>query len=407
MFRLGQAYLACGEQTAHVELILRRMAAAYGMRRARIVTFPTAVFISFQDGSEERLTLGEGAAQTLRLDQIAAVHALGDEAQRAAVEPGEGLDRLTEILARRARFGVAGALVGHAILTVGLAMVLRPALDNLLVAAVLGAIVGCFKLINRDRPDVVVVPLPVAAAALVSALVFFAVEQGFAVEPLHLLVPPLVTFLPGTMLTLGMVELAYGDMVSGTARLMTGFVHLVLLAFGLAIGAALVGYSPGELVEASTAYTPIAWVPWAGVVVFGVGMYLHLSAPRHSFLWMLVVLLLAFAAQQLAARFMPSEVSGFFGTFVATPLAYVIHSRFGGPPAQVTFIPSFWLLVPGALGLLSVTRMLSDRTGGLDSLITAIFAIASIALGTLVGASLHRWVGDQRRRVELYLQRRG
>jgi len=32
MFRLGQAYLACGEQTAKVELILRRAASAYGMR---------------------------------------------------------------------------------------------------------------------------------------------------------------------------------------------------------------------------------------------------------------------------------------------------------------------------------------------------------------------------------------
>jgi len=98
-------------------------------------------------------------------------------------------------------------------------------------------------------------------------------------------------------------------------------------------------------------------------------------------------------------------VSGFFGTFVATPLAYLIHRRFHGPPAQVTFLPSFWLLVPGALGLLSVTRMLSDRSGGLDSLVTAVFAIASIALGTLVGASLHRWVGEQRRRVASYLRR--
>ena len=86
------------------------------------------------------------------------------------------------------------------------------------------------------------VPLPVVAATLVSALVFLAVKQGLPVDPLHALVPPLVTFLPGAMLTLGMVELAYGDMVSGSSRLITGFVQLVLLAFGLAAGAVLVGY---------------------------------------------------------------------------------------------------------------------------------------------------------------------
>jgi uncharacterized membrane protein YjjB (DUF3815 family) len=176
---------------------------------------------------------------------------------------------------------------------------------------------------------------------------------------------------------------------------MTGFVHLVLLAFGLAVGAGLVGYSPDEIIESSASYVSVPWVPWAGVVVFGIGMYLHLSAPRRSFHWMLLVLLLAFAAQQIAAGFIPSAVSGFFGTFVATPLAYTIHRRFHGPPAQVTFLPSFWLLVPGALGLLSVTRMLSDRSGGLDGMIIAIFAIASIALGALVGASLYRWLGEK------------
>jgi len=46
MLRLGQAFLACGEQTAKVELILRRMASTYGARRSRVVTFPTAIFSS-------------------------------------------------------------------------------------------------------------------------------------------------------------------------------------------------------------------------------------------------------------------------------------------------------------------------------------------------------------------------
>src|SRR5271165_6415110 len=94
MFRLGQAYLACGEQTAKVELLLRRTASAYGMRRSRIVVFPTAVFISLHDGSKERVTLAEGPTQTLRLDQIADVYTLGDAAQRAELLPREGLERL-------------------------------------------------------------------------------------------------------------------------------------------------------------------------------------------------------------------------------------------------------------------------------------------------------------------------
>jgi uncharacterized membrane protein YjjB (DUF3815 family) len=237
----------------------------------------------------------------------------------------------------------------------------------------------------------------VVAAALVSVLVFLAVKHGLPVDPQYALVPPLVTFLPGAMLTFGMVELAYGDMVSGSSRLITGIVQLVLLAFGLTAGAVLVGYSPENLVDATQESVAAPWAllaPWAGVAVFWVGVYLTFSAPRNSLWWMLLVLLLAFAAQHLAAGFFGKEISGFFGTLVATPLGYLIQKRFKGPPAMVTFLPSFWLLVPGALGLLSVKRLLSDPAR-IDGLMSVAFALASIALGTLVGASLYKWLTER------------
>jgi uncharacterized membrane protein YjjP (DUF1212 family) len=393
MYRLGQAYLSCGEQTAKVELLLRRTASAYGVRRSRVVTFPTAIFISLYDGAEERVTLAEGPTQTLRLDQIADVYELGAAAQRGEVAPQEGLARLTAILRKASRFGRAGVIVGHTILSVGLAIVLMPALTNLAAAAVLGAIVGALKVLNRDRP-ILSAPLAVVAAALVSVLVFLAVKLDLPVDPRYALVPPLVAFLPGFMLTLGMVELAYGDMVSGSSRLITGFVQLVLLAFGLAAGAMLVGYSPENLVDASREVVTVPWAPWAGVLVFGTGAYLHFSAPRNSLGWMLLVLLLAFAAQQSTAHLFGNAGGGFFGMLVATPLGYLIQLRFKGPPAMVTILPSFWLLVPGALSLLSIKRMLSDRTAGLDELTIAVFAFVSLALGTLMGASLYKWLTE-------------
>jgi uncharacterized membrane protein YjjP (DUF1212 family) len=397
MFRLGQALLACGEQTAKVELLLRRAMSAYGMRKSRVVAFPTAVFVSLHDGEGERVTLAEGPAQALRLDQIADVYELGDAAQRGEITPRDGLERLSAILRKAARFGPLGIVVGHTILTLGLAIILMPTRTNLVAAALLGAVVGVLKVFNRDRP-VLAVPLQVVAAVLVSTLVFLAVEQGLPLDPRYVLVPPLISFLPGAMLTLGMVELAYGDMVSGSSRLITGFVQLVLLAFGLAVGAVLVGYRPENLVDATRTLATDPWefwAPWVGVLVFGVGVYIHFSAPRRSLWWMILVLLVAFAAQRTAAEFFGKEISGFFGTLVATPLGYLIQLKFKGPPAMVTFLPSFWLLVPGSLGLVSVAHMMSDRAAGLDGLVTALFVFTSIALGTLMGASLYKWLTEQ------------
>jgi len=389
MFRLGQAYLACGEQTAKVEILLRRTAAAYGMHQARVVAFPTAVFISLHDDHGERVTLAEGEPQTLRLDQMADIYALGESAGEGKIDPGDGIEQLAAIKRKSTRFGWLGILFGHAILTIGLAIVLKPTFSNLAAAGILGFIVGAIKLLNRERA-VMSVPLPVLTAAVVSALVFLGIRNGLPIDALHSLVPPLVTFLPGAMLTLGMVELAYGDMVSGSSRLTAGFVQLVLLAFGLAIGAAIVGYRPEALVSSVEHSATLPWGPLVGVLVFGLGVYLHFSAPSNSLHWMILVLLLAFTAQRIAAGLFGSELSGFFGTLIATPLGYLIEMRFRGPPAVVTFLPSFWLLVPGSLGLLSVTRIMSDRAAGIDGLVTVVFVITSIALGTLVGASIYR-----------------
>jgi uncharacterized membrane protein YjjB (DUF3815 family) len=207
-----------------------------------------------------------------------------------------------------------------------------------------------------------------------------------------------------------MVELAYGDMVSGASRLVAGFVQLVLLALGLAAGAVLIGYRPEDLIDAAPQRMDVAWMalaPWLGVIVFGVGAFFHFSAPRHSLPWMLLVLLAAFAAQQGATPVFGKAGSGFFGMLVATPLAYLIHLRFRGPPAMVTFLPSFWLLVPGAVSLLSVTRMISDRNAGVDGLVTALFVFTSIALGTLMGAALYKTFTERLGAWQLQLGRVG
>jgi uncharacterized membrane protein YjjP (DUF1212 family) len=400
LYRLGQGYLACGEQTALVELQLRRIASTYGARRVRVVALPTALFITLHDGEQERVTLAEGPLQALRLDQMAEVYTLGTAAQENQITVADGLKRLTEINRSPARFGPVGGVIGHIIIAVGIAMVLNPAPPNLGVAAALGLVIGVMKSMLRSKA-LLSVPLSVVAATTVSAVVFFLVNKGVRIDPLQVLIPPLVTFLPGGMLTFGMIELAYGDMVSGASRLITGLVQLFILAFGLAAGALLVGVQLDAippLVDPKLGEMFLS--PWLGAMIFGIGVSVHFSAPRNALPWMLLVLVTAFTAQRIGAVFFGDQFSGFFGTLVATPLVYLIQLRFKGPPPMVTFLASFWLLVPGSLGLLSVKRMLSDYERGMEGMTTVLFVIVSIALGTLLGASIYKlfseWLGGWR-----------
>lgn len=393
LLQLGRAYLACGEQTATVESFLQRIAIARGMRRARVVSFPTAIFITVTDEVGEQVTLSEGATNRLRLDQIAEIYTLGDKAQRGGVSPRDGLERLEEISRMAPRFGAIGVVLGHVALTLGLVAVLMPGTSNFAAAAILGLAVGLLKIVYRDQP-ILAAPLSVVAAALVSTLVFLAVKQKWLVDPVYALVTPLVTFLPGAMLAFGLVEMTTGDMVSGSSRLMTGLVQIVLLGFGLTAGALLVGFQPEDLVEGYQEVVVPIWTALAGVALFGIGVFVHYSAPPRSLPWLLLTLFVAYVGQRFTTGIFGPEISGFFGMFAATLLGNVIEHRFRGPPSMVTFLPSFWLLVPTALGLINLKRVVTEQAK-VDGLVTVVFTFTAIALGTLVGESLYKWLAQR------------
>lgn len=352
LVRLGRAYLASGEQTAEVEQILRQTATAFGLKRPRIVAFPTALFVSVLDGNTERVSLGEGPIEILRLDQIAGVYRLGEQARRGELEPLVGARELAKILRSASRFRTVGVIFGNAILASGLSLLLMPTLPNLATAFLLGLAVGLLKLISGGRA-LMSIPLPVIAAIFVSASIFLAAKYELPVDPLHSLVAPLV-------------------------------------------GASLVGYQAADLVVTGqmTPFLNTSVLHWSGVLVFAIGVYIHFSAPPQSLHWMLLVILVAFTTQQLTADLFGAAASGFFGMLAVTPLSYLIQVQWKGPPAMVTFLPSFWILVPGALSLFTMKYMLSDQYVGLEGLVDAAIAIVSIALGTLVGASIYKTFSD-------------
>jgi uncharacterized membrane protein YjjB (DUF3815 family) len=89
-------------------------------------------------------------------------------------------------------------------------------------------------------------------------------------------------------------------------------------------------------------------------------------------------------------------LSAFVGALAMTPVAVWVARHPSGPPALVSFMPAFWLLVPGALGLLGITKYLGeDRVYGAASLTTAGATMVAIALGVLLGLTIASAVADR------------
>ena len=208
--------------------------------------------------------------------------------------------------------------------------------------------------------------------------------------PLDIVIPSLVVLLPGAALTMAAIELSGGSMISGSARLVYGLQRLLLLTFGIALGIEVAGL-PGTH-ESAVPLGP--WAPWLGVLVFGLGHYLDSSVPRRSFYWVLLVLYAAYATQVVSGLLVGALGASFVAGAVVIVLAYAVQERPSGPPVPVTFLPAFWLLVPGALGLEGVTQIVgADAAAGLGDFLSALLTIVAIAAGVLVGTGLSERVG--------------
>jgi uncharacterized membrane protein YjjB (DUF3815 family) len=258
------------------------------------------------------------------------------------------------------------------------------------VAAGFGVLVGLLKRFGARWTSTQMI-MPVGAAFIVAAVTFVLSEQGWADADVRSMVAPLVTFLPGAALTMGVVELSAAAMVTGASRLVSGIVQLLLLVFGIVAAATVVGVPAWDDLVDEPANLIGWWAPWLGVLLVGIGSFLYHSAPPRSLGWLCVVLYAAWIGQYVGNLFVGGYLSGFVGALVMTPVAYLVARLPSGPPPLVSFLPAFWLLVPGALGLIGLTEYLQqDTAAGLEDLAGTVGAMIAVALGVLCGYPLYR-----------------
>lgn len=389
LVELGTALIDAGDSVGHVEETLHRVAERHGIAGLGVVALPTALMISLPGDDGPITTVVSAGTRSLRLDQVDDVLHVAGRIERGE-SPSIAAD-LAEIRAARASLPTVArevALGGYVIATAGLALVLRATWRELLLAAVLGLGVGLLRLLADRLPAAYQSFWPLIAAAAVSTAVFTTARLVDGLIPFPALVAPLITFLPGALLTIAVLELASGQIVAGASRLASGLVRLILLAIGMIAGVQLVGVPSGALrAPGDDVLTAIG--PWMGVALFGVGVVWFYGARRSATPWVLVVLYVAYAGQVVGGLFFGTALSGFFGALAMTPVAELAARFRSGPAPLVSFLPGFWLLVPGALGLEGVTRILGDDgISGTSALITTMTSMIGISLGILLGLAL-------------------
>ncbi len=383
---LGPALLAGSQPTNEVAATLSALAKAYDRTELRVATLPTLVLIDDPAADPPRTSVFSADLPALRLEQVDAIERLITRAAKNQIDPDEVVDRAAKIVEDPPRFGFWLSLVGHVLLTVGFGLVLNPTAAALPIYAILGVIIGVL-LLAGSRVRTLALVLPVIAAFVATLFVGLAAPELAKVSILSLVTPALASLLPGLTLTMAAVELTSGQIISGASRTVYGFATLALLAFGVYVGITVTG-----MPHAQTSSDPRlgVWAPWLGILLVAFGYYLYSVAPKHSFIWILFALTVAYSGQLLGNVLLGSTLSGLIGALIVVPTIYLVAHVPMAPSPAVMLTCAYWMMVPGSMGFIGLSKAASGTAGGGSELLQTVGAVIAIAIGMVIGTGISR-----------------
>ena len=393
--RVGAGMAQSFDSVASIESTLTKVCAAQGVDDAIVLAFPTAVVVQTGGGEQSGVQVDTNFGGSLRYDQIAALYTYIKVLKSQHVDLGTANQELDNIANLSPRYPWFVRVLGYSLFAAGFSLILQPTLATVITCTLLGLLIGAIYLAKIPTLQLV---LPVVVSFLVTAVVLLIAGRFGLEDPVRILVPLLVIFLPGAAITIGVIELASNQMVAGASRLVSGTVTLLLLAFGIFAATALLDVPP-EVVQDIPVGTIGPWVMVIAIPIYLVGLMLLFCSPWKYFPWMLVILIVTYLGQLFGSVVFSAQLSGFFGALAMTPLALWFDSLPNGPSKLVTILPAFWMIVPGASGLMAIVGIGADQSrGSLDSVVVTVIAIAlGILTGTALFNSLHKvqhyWAG--------------
>lgn len=388
---IGLALIEVSQPTPLVSIRLQHIATRYTSKPVRAVVLPTVLMIQIGTDNYE---LDVTHRSTTQLDLAERVDHLVRLAAAGAITPADAAREVAEARHMPPRFGPAVTVLGYVITTLGFGMIINPTWASLWGHAFLGLVVALILRAVQPFPSLNAI-VPTLAAAAVTILATWFVADAANDGLLRVIAPSLVALLPGLALTVGSMEVAGSGIIAGSSRLIYGMVQLMLLVFGVTIGIAAAGQVAPQQPSPQTG----PWAFYAAILVVGVGLYLYLSAPQGSLMWLTAAVGVALLGQKLGELFLSSAHAGALGAALVLPFAVLAARLKRAPTVMVMVLAAFWALVPGALGFEALSAAATHTHADVGTMATTIGAVFSIALGTLVSWSLLNAINSRRERL--------
>ena len=391
ILRLARALHNAGFTAHRLEATLSDISTKLGLE-AQFFSTPTSIMAAFGPPDAQRTHLIRAEPGSTNLSHLAGLDRIARDVMYGTLGPVDGTRRIESLLAAPPRWGPRPVLAAFVLVSVAVASFLHVGVADLFGAAVLGLMCGVIVMRSGRRTEWIDIEEPLSAFAVATFAQLFAAltdsGAGYAMT-----VAGLVVLLPGMTFTTGLIELSTRHLASGTARLSGALVTFLGLGFGVALGAKL-GTAVGDWLVLHHIAIQVAnsalpwWVEGLGVLIAPLCFTVLLQADGKQAPWIVLAASAAYLTSRFAGRAMGEELGAFLGALVVSAGSTFIARRRDTTPI-VTIVPGLLILVPGSIGLRSVTSFSQQKAvAGVETAFKVALIGVSLAAGVLAGRAL-------------------
>jgi len=378
---LGRAFQAFGIPAHRFEDALARISTRLGLD-GQFFALPTAFFASLGQGDRHWTFIQRSASGEVNLAKLSDLQETTDALIAGRLSTAEARERVRRIIAAPDRWGPLVTVLCFGLGSAPAAMFFGGGWREMALTALLGTLVGLAAVLLGRREGSARLVHPVAGT-LVGFLALAAAYRFPHVSPQVLTLAGLIVLLPGLRLVVSMNELATGNLVAGTARLVDTAMTFLSLGFGVALGQRLAA----PLLDRALLGAPLplpAWTLLPTLLLAAAAFVVIFKARVSDLPWIFAACALAFYGTRHGAALLGPQFGVGLGAF-ALGLGSNLYTRLQHRPSIVTLLPGLMVLVPGGLGFRGLEFIIQKQVVmGLDTAFQALFVAIALLTGLLL-----------------------
>lgn len=387
---IGATLASYGCPSYRLEDVIRAVAEAEGYR-AEPFALPTGLFLRVVPKAQGHEPVPEVHRMArlsdwgVDLERLVLVDAIFNDVVARACTIEQARVRIREVVKRKALWSPALVWAATTVSAGAAAVFFRGTLVDVLVAAVVGAVIGGSR-VMLDRPAHRLLS-DFLGGLFAAVCAWLATQVWPSASPEVIVLAGAISLFPGMTFTTGLAEVAQKNLVSGGARLMESGVTLLLILFGVALVAGLQKLA-GVTLPVGTIERSGLGLPYQALalIVSSLAFGILFQMPRRYMWAALVSGATGYTVTALSVRHLPEapHVAAFCAALAVCVLSNLL-ARISNRPAQLFQLPGMILLVPGSFGFVSLGELLAKKAEeGIQAGFTMALVGAALVIGVLV-----------------------